>query len=384
MRTRTLLLLVAVTLVLSVTACAASAQTSNDKVVAAPTALPISLGEHPVYVLDVLNGRLISELIGIDADTRKALTTLSLRYTPEILFSADGQKMYVLDAYFSRTTRGEPRDVLSVFDAKSLEIQTDDIPADERLRYKIFPGGFDWFFASPDGKYLFIGKYGKPDISKLRLTVVDASTYGQVAEYLFPTCDDRRVLPMRDGRLLCLAGPELQVLDALTAQKQSSIAIPAGTVAFTLLSPQRDRWYRFDHEGRVTVVDLAALPMQLLQENVPFEIPARHTLGWSNQVVMSQDGTRVYIGFAPTGGDLFGSGMADVIRAYDPRTWKLLGELRPANPARYMALSNDGSQLYTTNSEQQTLTIYNALALQELRVMEDLGISPSQILIPPQ
>src|SRR5581483_4857773 len=48
--------------------------------IAAPTALPAPRGKHTVYVLDVLNGRLISELDEIDADTQLRHATLTLRY----------------------------------------------------------------------------------------------------------------------------------------------------------------------------------------------------------------------------------------------------------------------------------------------------------------
>lgn len=352
--------------------------------VAAPTALPQQLGRHPVYVLDVLGGRLISELIGIDADARKSISTLSLRYNPEIQFSPDGDNLYVLDAYFSRVTRGEMKDVLSVYDANSLAVRTDEVPVPDRLRYKIFPISDSWFQASPGGNYLLVGKYGKPDVHQLRLTVLDAVTFRQLVEYPFPICDGGRLHFLNDERYLCLMGRDLYSIQVLTQERISLVQVPAGPTALTILSPKRNHWFRLDRDGRVTVVELGSSPARIISENAQLELPRDHSFLSSDQIAMTQDGARLYIGFAPTSGELFGSGQADVIRTYDTRTWTLLGELTPTFPARYLALSNDGTQLYTTNSEKRTFAIYDAIGLHELGAMPDLGMSPSQILIPPQ
>lgn len=350
----------------------------------APTALPQTLGKHPVYVLDVLGGRLLSELIGIDADAGKVVSTLSLRYSPDILFSPNGEKLYVLDAYFSRVTRGEARDVLSVFDAHTFAVETDDVGVPDRLRYPVFPRGERWFLISPDGKYLFIGKYGRPDVHQLRLAVLDAATFQTLAEYPFPKCEGGQLHVVNDARLVCLMGRDLYSIHGLTGERTALIQIPAGTTALTALSPQRELWYRFDPQGRITVVDLASVQPHIVVEDEKLEIPQEHTFGASDQVAISPDGARLYIGFAPTRGELFGTGQVDVVRVYSTRTWTLLGELRPTDPAQYIAISKDGRQFYATNSERRTFAIYNAFGFQELGVMRDLGISPSQILIPPQ
>ncbi|MBI4670440.1 MAG: hypothetical protein HY741_02060 [Chloroflexi bacterium] len=348
-----------------------------------PTALPQTLGKHPVYVLDVRNGGLISELIGIDPDVRKSISALPLRYAPEVIFSPSGEKMYVWDTYYTRVTRGEWHDVLSVFDAKTLGLETDNVPVPDRLRYKLFPVGDLWTFVSPDGAQLFVGKYGKSDIHALRLTVLDATTFAQTAEYSFPACDDNRVHVLKNRRLLCLNGGNLNLIASLTGQATTLVKLaPRGTQT-TFLSPERDRWYHLDREGHVTVVDIAASPPRILVENQQLEVPPQHAPGWAHQTVMTQDGARLYLGLVPTSGEGFGAGVVDVIRVYDTQTWKLVGEVKPRDPAQYIALSRDGTQLYMTNAEKKTFAIYDALRLSELGVMREVGISPSQILIPP-
>lgn len=384
MKVRILVFLIAVALATSATACLASAQNAPQTAVAAPTALPQSLGEHPVYVLDVLNGRLISELIGIDADRLQTISTLSLRYTPEILFSADGKKLYVLDAYFTRATRGDSRDVLSVFDANTLEIEQDDLLVPDRLRYKVFPADDRWFFSSPDGKYLFVAKYGKPDVHALRLTVLDAATFQQLAEYPLPSCDGGQVHVLKDARLLCLIGDRLVAIAPLTGQETPLVRVAGGADSRTLLSAERTRWYRLEGDGRATVVDLASSPPRVLVNRAQLGIPTEHSVGWAQQIVLSQDGARLFVGMTPESGELFGAGVADVIRVYDTETWTMLGELKPDDPAQYISSSRDGTQLYMTNAQKRSFAVYDAFTLRERGTIHDLGISPSQILVPPQ
>ncbi|HZQ10786.1 MAG TPA: hypothetical protein VFD70_29680 [Anaerolineae bacterium] len=350
----------------------------------APTALPAPRGKHTIYVLDVLNGRLISELDEIDADTQLRHSTLTLRYTPEFAYSADGTRLYVLDTYYTKATRGEPQDILSVFDAQTLQIQRDDVPVPKRLQYKVFPVGNLWFFASPDDKYLFVVKYGETDVHELRLTVLDANALQQVAEYLMPSCQDQRVWAWTQGRLLCASEGGLDVLDALTGKVIQHLALPSEiSVQATLLSPTLDKWYLLGQGGQVVIVDVSTdMPRRAQTTSLP--IPSGYALGFPEQLVFSKDGARLYIGLVPTTGELAGSGLTDLIYVYDTRTWSKIGEIKPADPAMYLAVSNDGTQLYTTNPESRQLTIYDTATFQQSGVLHDLGISPSQILIPPE
>lgn len=349
--------------------------------IAAPTALPMSLGEHPVYVLDVLNGRPMTELYGIDADSQKVISTFALRYTPEIAFSSHIAHAYILDTYFSRGTRGDSKSVLSVVDANTLEILADDIPVPDRLQYKVYPFGDRWFFVSPDGSYLFVAKYGRPDPGVLRMTVLDARTYEQVAEYPYPQCDDNRVQIMNDGRLLCVRGQDVMAIAPLTGDESPLFRIKAGTTHATIMSPDRERWFHLDKEGRVTTAELSATPPRVLVEGVELDLPAQREPGGEILTAIGSDG-RIYVGLVATSGELFGTGLADLIQVYDTETWDLIGEIEPAAPIRYLAVSNDGSQLYTTSSEARTFTVYDTETLKELGSIRDFGITPSLIIVP--
>src|SRR5512142_210616 len=49
-----------------------------------PTASPIPLGNHAIYVVDTRNGDLVRRILVSDADAQRIVSTMCARYTPEI------------------------------------------------------------------------------------------------------------------------------------------------------------------------------------------------------------------------------------------------------------------------------------------------------------
>ncbi len=352
--------------------------------VAAPTALPYTGWKYPVFVLDSMDGRLLTELHAVEASDLTSHSVLTLRYTPSLTFSADGKNLLVLDTYLERGTRGDAHDVLSVFDATTLDLLQDDVPVTDRLHYKIFPAGDSWFFSSPDGKYLFIAKYGKPDASQLRLAALDVNNYESLAEYPMPQCEGMQLHVLADSRLLCLRGGDLLTIDPLTGAESLLGNVTPAERAATALSPDREKLYLLDADNHLTVVALDTISPTILLDDLRLDTPPAHTPNNFGQFLVSPDGSRLYVGFAPTSGDLFGSGQSDLIRIYDAATGKLRNDLEPTVPASYLALSRDGKQLYLTNHQARVFALYDAHTLDELGSIQDFGISPSQILVPPQ
>jgi hypothetical protein len=165
------------------------------------TATPLPLGKRSIYVVDPQDGDLISEVLVINPDARRIVTTIASRYAPEIAISPDGQKLYIVDSYSTRVIRGDHHDVVSVYAASTGQLLFDDMEIPNRLIYKLFPDGHPFMFLSRDGKRLFVGKYGSSDIHELRMTVLDAETFKTLAEYARPDCD---LLPLLSGELLCI------------------------------------------------------------------------------------------------------------------------------------------------------------------------------------
>lgn len=145
-------------------------------------ATPASLGRHPIYVLDPQGGELISRIWVIDPQTQKVVRSFAARYTPDLAFSSDGRRLYVADSYSTQVIRGEWRDVLSVYDPFTGDLLREEVAVPDRLKYKLLPHGRRYLLVSPDGRRLFVRKYGDPDVHQLRLSVLDSKTFEVLAE----------------------------------------------------------------------------------------------------------------------------------------------------------------------------------------------------------
>ena len=65
----------------------------------------------------------------IDGDARKMLGQLSGGYLANFEISPDHRELYMIDTYYSRGWRGTRTDVVSIFDAKSLNFEAEvEIP----------------------------------------------------------------------------------------------------------------------------------------------------------------------------------------------------------------------------------------------------------------
>lgn len=351
------------------------------------TATPVSTvlpPERRLYVVDPNDQGTLSSLSMIDADTGRIAWILTTRFLPDAVLSPDGSRLYVADSYRTRVTRGEPHDVVSVYDALSGELLVDDVPIQGRLLYKMLPGfSSRQLFLSHDGSLLYVGKYGDPDIHQLRLAVHDAHTLQLLHEVDYPQCGELlRALP---DRWLCAtptatgALPAASVsltiewLDPLSgAILERIISVDVPPVSDFALSADGARLYVLHTNAAVSVLDLA---QRSLGPAHPLDAPA----GWQvDGFALASDGNRLYVGF-DTGSDE-SSIFTDAVAVYETATGERVGTLDLPDAINFFTLSRDGSQLYVISPFARRLTSYDTETLQQLMVMEDLGGTPALVL----
>lgn len=348
-----------------------------------PTASPEPPSRNTIYVVDSRNGEPVSQILVVDPDSQRVERVIQARSTPDIAFSPDGKRLYVADSYHSRVIRGEYHDVLSVYDAATGALLHDDVEIPKRLLYKVFPsGGMTSLVASRDGKLLFVGQYGDPDVHDLRLAVFDADSLAMIGEFSRP-CAGYQLLPLPDGRLLCGGFSAPTIFDPSTG-KTTSVAASLPAIGAIIVSNSGDRLYLASYDARVpasvTVVDLATSPPTVLTDRAALDVPTGSQVSLG-QIVLSPDGLQLYVGFIRAVNS--GSGTVDEIDAFDTRTWKLGGTFRPTDPAWQFAAGNDGTRLYSVNPFKKSLAIFNTATFTEIGVMHDLGETPALIVIPP-
>ncbi|HBY92717.1 MAG TPA: hypothetical protein DEP84_01945 [Chloroflexi bacterium] len=343
------------------------------------TATPEPLEGRPIYVLDPRDGDLVSQVLVVDPARRRVVRTFRARYTPDLVFSPDGRRLYVADSYSTQVIRGEQRDVLSVYDAVTGELLLDDRPVPDRLLYKVFPLGTRNLFLSPDGERLFVRKYGDPDVHRLRLAVLDAETLEMRAEY--PACSDGELWSLPGRRLICVSRAVIQLIDPLTGATTHQEFLPPGRIVATAAAPAGDRLYVITNDVQVSVIDLTILPPRAIAQPVLLDAPPEAQVA-PFQIALAPDGARLYLGFW-TGKQPDGNlAEADEVWAFDTRTWARLGTFTPPEPAFNLAVSADGHQLYTVNPFERTLSIFDTATFQEVGILRDLGETPALIVVP--
>ncbi len=342
------------------------------------TATPIPPGEHTIYVIDSHGGELVSQILVVNPDTRQPFAFYRTRSLPELAFSPDGRRMYVADSYLSRVTHGEPHDVLMVYDTTTGKLVQDEVEIPKRLLYKGFPQGHSDLFLSRDGRRLFVAKYGDPDIHALRLAVLDTETFKTLAEYRQPECHD--LWPLSDGRLLCVGPSALSFVAPLTGETTDAMTLPPTQLAVTTLSSSGEWLYLASSDAHVTVINLAAPPLQVIADRIALNTPPGWQVGF-NTMALSPDGARLYLGLLNE--KLHNQPTADQVWAFDTHTWQRVGVFELADPAFHLAVSADGCQLYTVNPFKKTLAILDTTTFRQTGVVRDVGETPALIVVPP-
>ncbi len=157
-------------------------------------------GPHWIYVLDVAFDNLVASRINIyDADTGGFLGVLHSGYVPNLLLSPDKKEVYIDETYFSRGTQGERVDVLSIYDARTLERTGEVIlPEGRALLVSKLPAAV----LSPDGR--FVLSYNMSPATSVSLVDIKARRY--VGEIESPGCAFVYPTGPRSFSMLCPDG----------------------------------------------------------------------------------------------------------------------------------------------------------------------------------
>lgn len=200
-----------------------------------------------------------------------------------------------------------------------------------------------------------------------------------LAEY--PACPNGDLWPLPGDQFVCVEGATVQVIEVLTGEVIHTQYLPVSGVA-SALAPAGNRLYLVTQDAHVAVLDAEAAPPQLVSEPVALNAPSDTPVA-AYGIVLSPDGSRLYVRFLTGDWQAEGLDAADEIWAFDTRTWKHVGVLRPAAPAWNMALSADGRRLCTVNPWDRTLSIFDTTTFEEIGAMRDLGETPALIVVPP-
>ena len=173
------------------------------------------------FVLDAgFPGTSVAKLDIIDGDARRMLGQLSGGYLANFEISPDHREMYMIDTYYSRGWRGTRIDVVSIFDAKSLNFEAEVEISPKRIL--IVPKR-DTVAVTPDGHFILVANM-TPATS---ISVVDLKARKFAGEIETPGCVQVLAPGNRQFSSMCADGSILTVqLDDAGAAKDKKQSKP--------------------------------------------------------------------------------------------------------------------------------------------------------------
>jgi methylamine dehydrogenase heavy chain len=197
--------LLAAGLLLATLALCQAARGAEPEPLGVSRTLPERPGPHWFWLSDILLHRTAL----FDADTGEQLATISsgtagVGFVIFPLFSRDQREIYLPETYFSRGVRGDRTDVVTVYDARTVQPLA-EIPIPPR-RAEYFPGNAANAL-SDDGR--FVAVFNLTPVTSLSIVDVEARTF--TAEVSTPGCSLVYAAGPRRFLMLCANGGALTV-----------------------------------------------------------------------------------------------------------------------------------------------------------------------------
>lgn len=357
---------------------AASAQLEPEQLTV--ESLPEKLPVHWVWVNDVsffnmTDGRAYL----IDGDTGRFMGMVSGGYGHGMLeLDPRGGRFAVPATYYSRGTRGERTDVVTLYSVATLR------PDDEIVIPSKKFSGIPFIGAAPltdDGRFALLYNF-TPEQS---VTVADLETKKVVGEFPTPGCG--LIYPVGPRRFMMQCGDgsmQLASMDVSGKVELGGVSKPfwnqsdPATEKAVRIGPSR--WMFFTHDSQVTVVDGAGVAPKVVQQwSLVGAKPDNWRIGGLQPSAYHAASGRLYV-LMHQGGAGTHKDPGREVWVFDVKTQQRIQRITLDVLATSIAVSADAKPLlYAVQFGVPTLIIYDALAGNKLRTVDKLGQTLSVI-----
>jgi len=314
----------------------------------------------------------------VDTETRKFMGMLSGGNFATVNWSADRGEIYIGETYYSRGTRGERSDLLSIYDMADLSlIKEVDLPK-KRAAIVVHKNAVT---VTDSGKFMLVFNLN-PGTS---VSVVDLDKQSFVGEISTPGCSLTYPTRKHDFFMLCGDGSILNIsLDNRGKEKSRARTEPFIDIDNDPLSEKAskvgDDWHFISFKGAVQPVTSArkgaaagnGWSLTTDEERAANWRPA----GWHWTAALNN---QLWVGMTPNGYDGSHKDPNTEVWLFDTKTRQRLKRIK----LNTMGLSidvtaEDQPRLLVVNIEG-SLDVYDALSGDYLRSIHDLGASPYQV-----
>jgi methylamine dehydrogenase heavy chain len=375
--------------------------------------LPEKAGPHWIWISDLLFARTALW----DADSGSFLGMISAglgAIAPN--FSSDGREIYLAETHYSRRTRGERTDVVTVYDAMSLRPVTEVTLPPKRAEHT---SGVATSALSDDDRFLAVFNL-TPATS---LSIVDVKARRFTAEIATPGCSLVYAAGDRRFAMLCGDGSMLtvEVDDAgreAAKQRTKPFFDPQTDPVTEKAARDGNRWLFVSFEGRVHPVDLSGGAPRfeevwsLLTED---DRDDSWRIGGHQHLAVHEGNGRLYALMHQGGPDTHKQPGTE-IWVYDLETRKRIQRISARNPTavflrqsmevgdegfwawlvgwlieslvpnpgvdRILVSRDEKPILLTSSAFPPTASVYDALTGEFLRDFEEVGISTGMLQAP--
>jgi amicyanin-dependent methylamine dehydrogenase large subunit len=162
-----------------------------------------AMSPHWVFVEDPISNVTINSISLVDGDSLKTLGMLSGGLESDFAIAPDHKRIYMADTYWSRGTRGTRTDVVTIYDARTLNVTGEVIIPPRQLSIPDHTQAD----VTPDGRFLLVTNM-TPATS---VTVVDLASNKFVGKIDTPSCTEVFVTGPRRFSSICGDGSMLTV-----------------------------------------------------------------------------------------------------------------------------------------------------------------------------
>lgn len=348
-------------------------------------ALPERLHPHWVWVADFAGSAMPDGRAYLyDGDSGRMLGMLNTGYSFNALnIPKHYREVYSAETYYSRTTRGQRTDLVSVYDPVKLSpVAEVEIPP---KRASTIPRLADSALTDDDR---FLSVFNLTPAASL--SIVDVVERKFTAEIMTPGCamtyaaGDRRFFALcGDGSLMMVT---LTDAGAQAAIEKSAPFFDAHKDPILETGARLgDAWLFVSVLGKIHIVDLAG-EQPAFPEPWSYLTAAEREANWRaggmQPLALHEARQRLYLLMRQ--GDFFSyEDPGPEIWVYDLKTRKQVGKIKTRQPSLSIAVSQDEAPLlYAITENLDQLDIYDG-AGQYLRSVPELGIMAALIQVPP-
>jgi methylamine dehydrogenase heavy chain len=319
----------------------------------------------------------------VDGDSGRYLGSLSTGYSARIVLSGDGKVIYSPETYFSRGTRGERTDVVTLYDAATLAAVGEiSIPVKRSSNMPAMGNSV----LTDDGRFLLIFNFN-PSAS---VSVVDLASRKFVGEIETPGCALIYPTGTRSFFTLCGdLGAEVVTLDdsgAVLAQDRAAPLFDIGTDLVTE-RPVRlgNTWYFVSFDGRICPI-VAGKGGLVPNRYWWLTSAAERRLGWRpgglQTLAVHAGENRLYVIMHQGNRDTH-KDPGKVIWVYDLAMNRRIMQIATRHLTGSIQVSADDQPLlYGVFADSTSLDIYDAQTGKPLRTVKDVATTPTILVTP--